>query len=56
LSLELDSNNKDLSSIAIVGAVGDMQGSWGGLKGLNRDILLDSIEVGLVKAEEDLLL
>jgi len=43
LSLELDSNNKDLSSIAIVGAVGDMQGSWGGLKGLN-------------KAEEDLLL
>lgn len=56
LSLELDNNNKDLSSIAIVGAVGDMQGSWGGLKGLNRDILLDSIEVGLVKAEEDLLL
>ncbi|MDY1590772.1 MAG: DHH family phosphoesterase [Methanofastidiosum sp.] len=56
LSLELDANNRDLSSIAIVGAVGDMQGSWGGLKGLNRDILLDSIEVGLVKAEEDLLL
>ncbi len=56
LSLELDRNNKDLSSIAIVGAVGDMQGSWGGLKGLNRDILLDSIEVGLVKAQEDLLL
>lgn len=56
LSLELDSNNKDLSSIAIVGAVGDMQGSWGGLKGLNRDILLDSIETGLVKAQEDLLL
>ncbi len=56
LSLELDANNRDLSSIAIVGAVGDMQGSWGGLKGLNRDILLDGIEVGLVKAEEDLLL
>ncbi|KYC52932.1 MAG: DHHA1 domain protein [Candidatus Methanofastidiosum methylothiophilum] len=56
LSLELDNNNKDLSSIAIVGAVGDMQGSWGGLKGLNRDILLDSIERGLVKAQEDLLL
>ncbi|NYT13940.1 MAG: DHH family phosphoesterase, partial [Candidatus Methanofastidiosa archaeon] len=56
LSLELDSKNKDLSSIAIVGAVGDMQGSWGGLKGLNRDILLDSIETGLVKAQEDLLL
>ncbi|MFA5558099.1 MAG: DHH family phosphoesterase, partial [Methanofastidiosum sp.] len=32
LSLELDANNRDLSSIAIVGAVGDMQGSWGGLK------------------------
>ena len=50
LSLELDRNNKDLASIAIVGAVGDMQGSWGGLKGLNRDILLDSIEVGLVES------
>ncbi|KYC49082.1 MAG: DHHA1 domain protein [Candidatus Methanofastidiosum methylothiophilum] len=56
LSLELDRKNKDLSSIAIIGAVGDMQSSWGGLKGLNRDILLDSIESGLVKAEEDLLL
>lgn len=56
LALELDKNNKDLSSIAIIGAVGDMQGSWGGLKGLNRDILLDSIEAGLVKAQEDLLL
>ena len=56
LSLELDCKNKDLSSIALVGAVGDMQGSWGGLKGINRDILLDSIESGLVKAQEDLLL
>jgi len=56
LSLELDNKNKDLSSLAIVGAVGDMQGSWGGLKGLNRDILLDSIETGMVKAQEDLLL
>jgi RecJ-like exonuclease len=56
LSLEIDRNNKDLSSIAIVGAVGDMQSSWGGLKGLNRDILLDSIEAGLVNAQEDLLL
>ena len=33
-----------------------MQSSWGGLKGINRDILLDSIESGLVKAQEDLLL
>ena len=46
---ELSSKNIDLSQIAIVGAVGDMQSFWGRLKGLNRKILTDASNAGLVK-------
>ncbi len=51
---EMNEKNKDLSALAIVGAVGDMQDYSGELKGLNRKILEDSIEAGLIKKENDL--
>jgi len=47
--------NHDLVSIAIVGAVGDLQDStYGKLIGLNREILKDGIVSGLIQAKKDL--
>jgi len=46
--------NKDLSVLAIVGAVGDMQDSSGKLEGLNREILKDAIEQNLLQVDNDL--
>lgn len=51
---ELNKKNSDLSPIAIVGAVGDVQTLWGKLEGLNRKILSDAVGAGLVKARTDL--
>jgi RecJ-like exonuclease len=49
----LAADNRDLSSIAIVGAIGDSQlGSIGegwGLMGINREILKDAIDTGKIK-------
>ncbi|MFH1663702.1 MAG: LAGLIDADG family homing endonuclease [archaeon] len=53
---EIDEKNKDLSALAIVGAVGDMQDYEGKLTGLNRKILEDAEETGLIKKENDLIL
>jgi len=53
---ELNKKNKDLSAIAIVGSVGDMQDLDGGLKGANREIVKDAQELGLVDAHRNLLL
>ncbi len=50
----LSRDNIDLSCLALVGAVGDMQGSWGSLKSLNRTILLDASNAGLVSYSIDL--
>ncbi len=55
-SKALDPKNVDLSQIAIVGAIGDMQALWGRLEGLNRSILDDGIKAGVVTASPDLLL
>ena len=46
----------DLSALAVVGAVGDMQDSRAsGLRGLNKEILLqDGIEAGVLDAKTDL--
>jgi RecJ-like exonuclease len=51
---EMDAQNKDLSPIGIVGAVGDMQDLHGGLKGINREIVKDAEEIGLADAHKDL--
>lgn len=50
----LDPKNIDLSPIAIVGAVGDMQDSTGALVGKNREILADAQKAGLVEAKKDI--
>jgi RecJ-like exonuclease len=47
--------NRDLSSLAIVGACGDMQ-NFGKLSGMNRDILRDGEKAGVIHHEDDLLL
>ena len=54
ISKAISEENKDLSAIAIVGAVGDMQDSTGSLVGKNREILQDGIEAGVLCAKKDL--
>lgn len=51
----LNPENLNLSPIAIVGACGDMQ-NFGKLSGLNREILQDGEQAGLLHHEDDLLL
>jgi RecJ-like exonuclease len=51
---EIDPNNKDLASLAIVGAIGDIQDSKGRLEGLNREILKDAEELGIIKEMKDI--
>lgn len=55
LARELGANN-DLSTIAIVGAVGDVQNAWGKLQGRNRAIAQEGINSGWLEARTDLLL
>ena len=52
----LNPQNTDLSPIAIVGALGDMQDKYPQRKlgGLNQKILEDAVNSGLVKVEKDL--
>ncbi len=47
-------NHMEMAPIAIVGAVGDMQDSDGKLHSLNRIILQDGIDQGLLKVKHDL--
>lgn len=51
----LNSGNKDLSPIAIVGSCGDMQ-DFGKLTGLNRRILKEGVSRNLIEFKDDLLL
>jgi single-stranded-DNA-specific exonuclease len=52
----LDEANRDLSRIALVGALGDMQDRYDqrSLGGLNEIIVDDAVAAGLVKVEKDL--
>ncbi|MCX8158416.1 MAG: DHH family phosphoesterase [Candidatus Diapherotrites archaeon] len=54
LAKEISIRNKDLSSLAIVGSVGDMQDFSGRLQGLNRLILSDAVDSKLIEATNDL--
>src|SRR5207247_101677 len=50
----LDPANKDLASVAIVGAVGDVQDQeFRRLSGYNREILQDGIDAGVLRAQID---
>ncbi|MEK6977263.1 MAG: DHH family phosphoesterase [Candidatus Hydrothermarchaeota archaeon] len=50
----LNPRNKDLAALGIVGAVGDLQDANGGLIGLNREIVRDGLEAGVLVVEKDL--
>lgn len=47
-------DNKDLCTIAVVGAVGDMQDSKGKLEGLNLEVLKDGKENDLIEIRKDI--
>jgi RecJ-like exonuclease len=49
-------DNRDLASLAVVGAVGDMQNSDGGLSGANARIVAEGVEAGVVEEATDLVL
>jgi single-stranded-DNA-specific exonuclease len=53
-SKELNIKNLDLSCLAIVGALGDMQDYGGQLEGLNRKIIDDAKEMGGLSVKIDL--
>jgi RecJ-like exonuclease len=51
-----DIDNRDLSALAVVGAVGDMQNQGGGLSGANQELVREGTEAGVLEAKQDLLL
>ncbi len=55
IARELDPSNQDLSALAIVGAVGDVQNVWGSLRGYNRKIAQDGINAEMLEQKKDLL-
>ncbi|MFC6873998.1 DHH family phosphoesterase [Halobellus marinus] len=50
-----DGDNRDLAGLAVVGAVGDMQGTDGGLSGANEGIVAEGVAAGVVEEATDLL-
>ena len=55
VSKALDCANKDLSALAIVGAVGDLQDRrFCELRGMNVEIVCDGKEVGVLKTHKDI--
>ncbi|ELZ30883.1 single-stranded DNA-specific exonuclease [Halogeometricum pallidum JCM 14848] len=46
--------NRDLAALAVVGAVGDMQNSQGGLHGANAGIVADGVAAGVLEEATDL--
>jgi RecJ-like exonuclease len=51
---ELDKKNRDMAHLAIIGALGDIQDSQGGLTGPNKEIAKDATDEKLIKIEKDL--
>ena len=51
---QLNKKNIDLSALAIVGAVGDMQDFSGALLGINREIMQDAVDAGLLSVDKDI--
>lgn len=54
---EVDVSNRDLSALAVVGALGDRQdkGEARSLTGLNAEIVKDGVDVGVLKEVKDLM-
>jgi len=50
----LDGDNRDLAALAVVGAVGDMQDTDGGLVGTNENIVAEGIEAGVIEEVTDI--
>jgi Single-stranded DNA-specific exonuclease len=49
-----EENNRDLAALAVVGAVGDMQSSVGGLTGANAAIVEEGVAAGVIEETTDL--
>ena len=47
-------DNRDLAALAVVGAVGDMQDTDGGLVGANEGIVAEGVEAGVVEEVTDI--
>ncbi|MGC8816764.1 MAG: DHHA1 domain-containing protein [Candidatus Hadarchaeum sp.] len=56
IARELDHDGRDLSALAVIGAIGDIQNSWGTFRGYNQEILKEAVESGLVTKNKDLML
>lgn len=54
VAMELSKKNSDLSGLAVVGGVGDMQDSKGKLLGLNAEIAEQGIKAGVIEKRVDL--
>jgi single-stranded-DNA-specific exonuclease len=55
-TMEYGSDNRDLASLAVIGAVGDMQATGGELVGANRAIVEEGVEAGVLTERVDLAL
>jgi single-stranded-DNA-specific exonuclease len=53
-AIALNKENADLSSLAVVGALGDMQDYHGSLTGMNRKIIDYALDAGVVSIKNDL--
>ena len=56
LAHALDPENRDLAALAVVGAIGDMQGGTEGLTGANEGIVDHAVSAGVVESGTDLTL
>jgi len=56
IARELYDNGWDLSALAVVGAIGDIQNAWGKFLGYNQEILKEAIESGVIRKNKDLML
>lgn len=56
IARELDRANLDLSALAVIGAVGDIQNAWGKLLVYNREIAKDAVSSGVLEQGTDLML
>jgi RecJ-like exonuclease len=53
---EYEGDNRDLAALAVVGAVGDMQATDGGLVGANGNIVAEGTDAGVLAEAKDLAL
>ncbi len=56
IARELANDGKDLSVLAVIGAIGDAQNAWGKFKGYNREIVKDATASGVLDKRADLIL